>query len=151
MGERNVNAVPPLHALFVFMLLPTAILFIAALLTSLLLTNYDPALSGDCNTQVRVYLFGCVLLFYLWSLYHFFTLFGSFVGGLVIKIVFLILFVIAFGLWVAFGHLVIKDQINDSCKGTVYHWMTLADLACCYIYFGMMIGILIVSEKTKQR
>ena len=70
----NEESVPVTAALFVYMLLPSALLFLGALLTSLLLSNL--ALSYSCHQHVWAFLWGCVLLFYVWVFYHFFVLFG---------------------------------------------------------------------------
>lgn len=107
-------------ALFVYMLLPSALLFLGALLTSLLLSNL--ALSYSCHQHVWAFLWGCVLLFYVWVFYHFFVLFGP--RGwtnLTSKLALFALLAVALGLWLAFGHLTLRDHVDGECVRTHTH------------------------------
>ena len=113
----NEESVPVTAALFVYMLLPSALLFLGALLTSLLLSNL--ALSYSCHQNVWAFLWGCVLLFYVWVFYHFFVLFGP--RGwtnLTSKLALFALLAVALGLWLAFGHLTLRDHVDGECVRT---------------------------------
>jgi hypothetical protein len=115
MTMTHEGRVPLVTAIFVFMILPTTILFLAALITSLLISHFDSLLDEDCNSRIRAFLFGCLALFYTWSLYHFYVLFGWAWKNLRAKLVIFGLFVLVMILWIVNGHLTLKIQISEAC------------------------------------
>lgn len=121
----NEESVPVTAALFVYMLLPSSLLFLGALLTSLLVSNL--ALSYSCHPHVWAFLWGCVLLFYVWVFFHFLVLFGP--RGwtnLTSKLALFALLAVAMALWLAFGHITLRDKVDGEC---VRHTQTLTAMA----------------------
>lgn len=114
-SSSREDTIPVLTSVYVFMLIPTTVLLIAALLTSLLITNYDSLLHEECDSQVRAFLFGCLVLFYAWCCYHFYVLFGFAWKNLVQKLVVLVGFLLLMALWIVNGHLNLQVQVSEQC------------------------------------
>jgi hypothetical protein len=110
---------PVLTSVYVLMLIPTTVLFIAALLTSLLITNYDSLLNDECNSQVRAFLFGCLVLFYTWCGYHFYVLFGFEWKNLLQKLIVFAGFLAAMIVWIVNGHLNLNVQVSELCVSNI--------------------------------
>ena len=106
---------PPTAALFAYMLIPSAILFVAGLTTTVLLSNFHH--SYDCHERVNAYLWGGVILFYLWTLFHFTVLFGppSWLRPLSLKLALTGIIAVAFGCWIAMGHVTIDRYMHGDC------------------------------------
>ena len=145
-SSSSEGTIPVLTAVYVFMLIPTALLFLAALLTSLLRSNYDPLLSDDCNSRTRAFLFGCLLIFYTWCVYHFYVLFGYPWKNLVQKLVIFAIYIIIMIIWLINGHLTLQVQVSEACFGTVYHRMIIANLGCLYVFFLYLLIVVAVSH-----